>query len=35
LNEANTREKEVSAELKNCKKDFLTQSKEHTGQLEK
>jgi hypothetical protein len=35
LNEASLREKETSAELKNCKKDFLTQSKEHTNSLEK
>jgi hypothetical protein len=35
LEESGRREKEISVELKNCKKDFLNQSKETTTQLEK
>lgn len=35
LEDANRREKEISVELKNCKKEFLNQNKEQTSQLEK
>lgn len=35
LEDSNKREKEISLELKNCKKDFLNQNKEQTSQLEK
>lgn len=35
LEDSNRREKEISVELKNCKKDFLSQNKEQTAQLEK
>ena len=35
LEDSNRREKEISVELKNCKKDFLNQNKEQTTQLEK
>jgi len=35
LEDSNKREKEISVELKNCKKDFLNQNKEQTSQLEK
>ena len=34
LEDAQRREKDISVELKNCKKDFLSQSKEATGHLE-
>lgn len=35
LEDSNRREKEISVELKNCKKDFLNQNKEQTSLLEK
>jgi septal ring factor EnvC (AmiA/AmiB activator) len=35
LEDSSRREREISAELKNCKKDFLSQNKEQTSQLEK
>lgn len=35
LEDSNRREKEISVELKNCKKEFLNQNKEQTSQLEK
>lgn len=31
LEDSNRREKEISVELKNCKKDFLNQNKEQTS----
>jgi len=35
LEDSNKREKEITVELKNCKKDFLNQNKEQTSVLEK
>ena len=35
LEDSSRREKEISLELKNCKKDFLTQNKENNQQLDK
>lgn len=35
LEDSNKREKEISVELKNCKKDFLNQNKEQNNSLEK
>ena len=35
LEDSTKREKDVSTELKNCKKEFLTQNKESTQALEK
>ena len=35
LEDSNKREKEISAELRNSKKDFLSQNKENTTALEK
>ena len=35
LEDSQKREKEISVELRNCKKDFLNQNKEQTSQLEK
>lgn len=35
LEDSSKREKEISTELKNCKKDFFNQNKEQNQQLEK
>ena len=35
LEDSNRREKEISLELKNCKKDFLSQNKESNLQMDK